>query len=122
MDNESVNQNRLIAENIIRKRENPNPVFIITIIIIIIMIVNIIFRTMVSYSLTGRWIDQNNHENNILHNTCTNELIINDSIGEVSGNFIKTRIGNELKVGMIYKGLIYWNNGDIWKKELKFTV
>ena len=56
------------VREIIRRTENPNPLFILFIIIVVLSVMYFIFINFIKKSITGTWTDDNEKEYNIIHN------------------------------------------------------
>ena len=111
--------NRRASLNVIRSRENPNPVVVVLIIIIIMIVTNLFFKLTMKVNLSGSWVSLNNTSHMIVHNT-VNDIILVDNIlsGVISGDVVYIYNGNKVMRGIITNNTIGWLNGDIWKKEV----
>jgi len=116
-------KNFKMAENIIRQRENPNPLIIVIIVIVVIIFANIIFKLMLKSDISGRWVSQNNESHIIYNNTYTGNIIIDgEYFGKITDNVIEIYTKNDIITGILYKDTIKWHNNNIWIKEVNLYI
>ncbi len=112
-----------LASTIIKKKENPSPVLILSYVFLVIVLMYYVYVTMIKTCYNGEWYTSNN-KFTIKHNKWNDIIDVTDEKGikmkgYVCGRAIFVRINNDLNMGVMQNRNIHWTNGKIWKKIVK---
>ena len=108
-------RNLIQVRDIIRRTENPNPIFILFIIIIILTVMYYIFISFIKTSITGVWIDANDINHNIVHNKWKDTIIVDGKYhGVCKGYIVIIYMNGQVTIGICNNNKIKWTDGSTW--------
>ena len=103
------------VREIMRRTENPNPLFILFIIIVVLSVMYFIFINFIKKSITGIWTDDDNKEYNIIHNKWKDTIIVDRKYhGIFKGHIVIVYMNNTMQLGIYNDNKIKWTNGTTW--------
>ena len=101
--------------NVVRKSENPHPLFVVAIVLLTIMVFYCLYVNSVKKSASGVWSNSENKEFTLCHNKWTDSVVMNDRhSGLVNGNLVIVHLNETSQIGVWLNDTIKWMNGDIW--------
>ena len=108
-------RNLINVKDIVRRTENPNPLFILFLIIVILLVMYFIFINFIKKSITGIWIDDDDKEYDIIHNKWKDTIIVDRKYhGICKGHIVIVYMNNTMQMGVYTDNKIKWANGTTW--------
>lgn len=123
-----VMQNNNLVNEVINKHNHPHPVLIAIIIIIVIIMMYCVYISQIKKCFSETWYNKDSTIK-IIHNKWTDTLKISIQQGNNVNVLLGYTVGNALYMtpvtpgeeyefmGIFKDDVIYWLNGDIWRKQ-----